>query len=462
MTPALQDMDVTRIAAGVRSGKLRAVAVVEQVLSEIARLDPRLNCFTAVFADRARKAAMAVDARVARGEYPGLLAGVPFGVKNLFDVKGQVTVAGSKILRGAEPAKDDAVMIRRLEAAGAILIGALNMDEFAYGFSTENEHYGTTRNPHDESRIAGGSSGGSAAAVAARLLPLALGSDTNGSVRVPASLCGVFGLKPTFGRLDRTGMYPFVDSLDHVGIFTRTAADLRHSYDCMHGEAPTPDVDAASLRIAVLGGWFSQPAGDGVAEAVKTVGAAMGGLPVCELIHSDIARSAAFCITAAEGGSLHLPNLRSRVQDFDRATRERFLAGALLPSAAVEAARRFRQWYRQEALGLFETYDVLIAPATISAAPRIGEASLYVGGQSLDIRANLGLFTQPVSFIGLPAVSVPVVRDGLPLGVQLIGAPGREDRILAVAIALEQRGVVRSSPCGEAPSNQALLEGVAS
>ena len=251
MTPALQDMDVTRIAAGVRSGKLRAVAVVEQVLSEIARLDPRLNCFTAVFADRARKAAMAVDARVARGEYPGLLAGVPFGVKNLFDVKGQVTVAGSKILRGAEPAKDDAVMIRRLEAAGAILIGALNMDEFAYGFSTENEHYGTTRNPHDESRIAGGSSGGSAAAVAARLLPLALGSDTNGSVRVPASLCGVFGLKPTFGRLDRTGMYPFVDSLDHVGIFTRTAADLRHSYDCMHGEAPTPDVDAASLRIAL-------------------------------------------------------------------------------------------------------------------------------------------------------------------------------------------------------------------
>jgi len=155
------------------------------------------------------------------------LAGVPYAVKNLFDVQGLTTLAGSRINRDRPPAKQDAVLVARMRAAGAVLLGALNMDEYAYGFTTENTHYGPTRNPHDPSRTAGGSSGGSAAAVAAGLVPIALGSDTNGSIRVPSSLCGIFGLKPTYGRLSRSGTYPFVASLDHLGPFARSAAIKR-------------------------------------------------------------------------------------------------------------------------------------------------------------------------------------------------------------------------------------------
>jgi AtzE family amidohydrolase len=425
-----------------------AVTEMEQTLERIARLDPALNCFTAILAERALATAAEIDRKAAAGIDPGPLAGVPFGVKNLFDIAGQTTLAGSIILRDRPPAVADAAMITRLEAAGAILVGALNMDEFAYGFSTENAHYGPTRNPHDPERIAGGSSGGSAAAVAAGMLPLALGSDTNGSVRVPASLCGVFGMKPGFGCLSRAGVYPFVDSLDHVGFFAGSTTDLAAAYDAMQDpETVSPTAPALAqgsdgLRVAVLGGWFARLAGPGVLDAVERVAAALGNVARVELPNSDVARAAAFCITAAEGGNLHLANLRTRPMDFDPATRARFIAGTVLPASVVVQAQRFRRWYREQAMRLFEHHDVLIAPATICSAPRIGEATVCHDGVTMPVRANLGLYTQPISFIGLPVVTVPVVRDGLPLGVQLIAAPGREDLALRLAAGLEARGAV--------------------
>ena len=436
------------LAAAIRAGRLRAADAVEQALARIAASNPALNCFTEVLAERAREKARTVDAAIAEGRDPGPLAGVPFAAKNLFDIRDVVTLAGSIILRDRPPATADAATITRLEARGAILIGALNMDEFAYGFSTENEHYGPTRNPHDPGRIAGGSSGGSAAAVAAQMVPLTLGSDTNGSVRVPAALCGIFGLKPTYGRLDRSGLYPFVDSLDHVGLFARTTADLALAYDAMHdGPSVRSAVDTGrnGLKTAVLGGWFEQYAGDGVLQSVARVADALGVPDRVEIPHSDVARSAAFCITAAEGGNLHLDNLRSRPQDFDHATRDRLIAGNLLPAAVVTQARRFRSWYSAQAMRLFARYDLLIAPATICTAPRIGEATVEIGGRMVPVRANLGLYTQPISFIGLPVVCAPVAETpGLPLGVQIIAAPGREDQALALAEALESEGVFAS------------------
>ena len=198
------------IAAMVRSGAISAAAVAEAALARIALRNPVLNAFTTITAERALNDARGVDAKLARGEDPGPLAGVPFAVKDLFDIAAVVTRAGSKIDAEGAPAAADATLVRRLAEAGAVLVGALNMDEYAYGFTTENSHYGPTHNPHDPARIAGGSSGGSAAAVAGGLVPLALGSDTNGSIRVPASLCGVFGLKPTYGRLGRGGARLFV------------------------------------------------------------------------------------------------------------------------------------------------------------------------------------------------------------------------------------------------------------
>ncbi len=455
-TPPLETLDAVAIATEVRTGSRFAVGVVEATLERIARLDPQLNCFTAILIERARTAAARIDARIAAGQDVGPLAGVPFAVKNLFDVADITTIAGSVIMRDAPPAQRDAFAVAQLEAAGAILIGTLNMDEFAYGFSTENAHYGATRNPHDPGRIAGGSSGGSAAAVAAGLVPLTLGTDTNGSVRVPAALCGVFGMKPSFARLSRTGIYPFIDSLDHVGLFARSVRDLAVAYDVLQGRdgadphqierpleptAPLLDLPIRGLRIGVLGGWFARYVGPGISAAVSRAAAMLGSSNMVELPHSHIARAAAFCITATEGGTRHLPMLRTRAAEFDPATRSRLIAGAMLPASILSMAYDIRCEYAREVDALFETVDVLLAPATPFTAPLLGEATVVCSGETLSVRASLGLYTQPFSFVGLPVVVVPVHSAGeMPAGIQIMAPRWCEGLTLGVAAALERAG----------------------
>ena len=233
--------DVNQPWAGIRdhvekvqNGSYAVREVVESVFENIERLDGSINAFTSVLRERARMRARFLD-QSRSNEEPLPLLGVPFAVKNLFDVENQVTLAGSKINRSNAAAVEDALLIRRLEKRGAILVGALNMGEYAYDFTGENVHYGNCRNPWDFTRMAGGSSSGSAAAVASSMVPITLGSDTNGSIRVPASLCGIFGLKPTYGRLPRSGTYPFCDSLDHVGPLAQSCDDLAAVYDCLQG-----------------------------------------------------------------------------------------------------------------------------------------------------------------------------------------------------------------------------------
>jgi AtzE family amidohydrolase len=439
------------IADAIRAGRVSAREIAEAALARIEAGNPGINAFTSVTGERARKAASAIDARRVRGEALGALAGVPYAVKNLFDIAGVTTLAGARIEAEKAPATIDAAALRHLDAAGAVLVGALNMDEYAYGFTTENAHYGPTRNPHDVTRSAGGSSGGSAAAVAAGLVPLALGTDTNGSIRVPASLCGIFGLKPTYGRLDRAGAKVFVDSLDHVGPFARSVRDLALCYDAMQGgtgapvEPTTPRLEdgVEALRIAVADGYFAPRGTEEAQDAVARVAAALGATRRVELPESARARAAAFVITAAEGASLRLPDLRRRAADFDPATRDRFLAGALMPAAWVLQAQRFRRWYRERVLEVFADIDVILAPATPCVAPRIGQQTIVIAGEEIPLRPNLGLFTQPLSFIGLPIVAVPVQRKGaLPIGVQIVAPPWREAIALRVALALEKAGVV--------------------
>ena len=452
----IAEIGAAAIAAAVRAGEVTAVEIAEAALERIAARNPALNCFTAVTAGRALAEARAVDARRTVGADPGPLAGVPFAVKNLFDLKGVVTIAGSKIDAERPPAAADATVVQRLIAAGAVPVGALNMDEYAYGFTTENSHYGPARNPHDPRRVAGGSSGGSAAAVAGGLVPLSLGSDTNGSIRVPASLCGIFGLKPTYGRLSRAGARLFSASLDHVGPFARSAADLAAAYDAMQGPDPRDPVcaqrpaepasgelprGAGGLRMAVLGGHFA--ASGQAAAAVATVAKALGASRMVEIPGAARARAAAFVITAAEGGNLHLPDLQARAADFDPMTRDRFLAGALLPATWVSQAQRFRRWYREQVLALFREADILLAPATPCPAPLIGQETIEIDGAAVPARPYLGVHTQPLSFIGLPIVAVPLHEPGeLPIGVQVIAAPWREADALRTAAALEAVGVV--------------------
>jgi aspartyl-tRNA(Asn)/glutamyl-tRNA(Gln) amidotransferase subunit A len=439
------DLTATALAALVAGRQASAVEILEAHIDRIERYDSVLNCFTDRSFARARGEAAAVDARLAAGEAVGPLAGVPIAVKNLFDVAGLPTRAGSKIQREASAARRDAPVLARLVRAGAVLLGALNMDEYAYGFVTENAHDGPTRNPHDTARIAGGSSGGSAAAVAAGFAAITLGSDTNGSIRLPAGLCGIFGLKPGYGRVDRTGTFPFVDSFDHLGPFARSAADLALAYDLLQGTEQVShrlDRRVDGGRVAVLGDWFEQGVAPEMLEAVAAVARGLGASARASLPEAARARAAAFCITAFEGGQLHRRDLRDRPQDFDPATRPRLIAGALQPAAVIYQAQRFRAWFHAQALRVFETFDLLLAPATPCTAPLVGQKTMVIGGVEMPVRPNLGLYTQPISFIGLPVVCVPVVSAGLPRGVQIIAAPGREALALAAAAQLERDGVV--------------------
>ena len=445
------------IAQAVAAGKVSAVEVAQAALRRIAERDKALNAFTAVAYERALSRARAVDADRVAGRVLGPLAGVPFAVKNLFDVAGLATLAGAKINRDRPPATADATLVRRLEAAGAVLVGALNMGEYAYDFTGENAHFGSSRNPHDTSRMTGGSSGGSGGAVAGGLVPVALGSDTNGSIRVPSSFCGLFGLKATYGRLSRAGTFPFVASLDHVGPLARTARDLVLTYDVMQGHdpddpvcakrAPEPamrriELGTSGLRIAVAGGYFRHGASPEAMAAVARVAEALGATREIEIPQAGRARAAAFIITTAEGAALHLDRLRTRAGDFDPIVRDRLIAGAMVPAALVVKAQKFRRWYQAEALKLFDGVDAILAPATPFPAPRIGQQTMQLDGVEVALRPNIGIFTQPISFIGLPVVAVPVPLQPLPIGVQIIAAPWREDIALRIAHALEEMKVV--------------------
>lgn len=453
----LKIADAVAIATAIRSREASAKAVVTEVLDAIATQNPTLNCFTNVTAETALVDAERIDQAIAQGHDPGPLAGVPFAVKNLFDIAGVTTLAGSKINAENPPATQDATAIARLKQAGAVLVGALNMDEYAYGFVTVNTHYGATPNPHDPSRIAGGSSGGSAAAVAAGLVPLTLGSDTNGSIRVPASLCGVFGFKPTYGRLSRSGVVLFVASFDHIGSFARSVRDIATTFDLIQGSDPSdpicttrppelclPQLERGieGLRIAVVEQFFNEAEPE-VSQAVTQVAQALGATTSIALPESQCARAAAAIITASEGANLHLENLRSRPQDFDPATRDRFLAGALIPGTWTIQSQRFRRWYRDRVREIFQDVDIILTPTTPITAPLLEQQTMVIAGEEVLIRSNLGRFTQPISFIGLPALSVPIPRpNGLPPGVQIVAAPYNEALILRVAAVLEAQGII--------------------
>ena len=304
--------------------------------------------------------------------------------------------------------------------------------------------------------MTGGSSGGSGAAVAGGLVPLALGSDTNGSIRVPSSLCGIFGLKPTYGRLSRARSFPFVTSLDHVGPFARTARDLALGYDAMQGvDADDPvsaqrpaeptlaqlDRGIGGLRIATAGGYFADGLFPQAREALTRVASALGVTRAIDIPEAARARAAAYVITTSEGATLHLDRLRARAADFDPAVRDRLIAGAMTPAALVEKAQKFRRWYRERVLDLFAQVDAIIAPATPCTAPKIGQQTFVLDGVEMPVRANLGIYTQPISFVGLPVVAAPVPLAPLPIAVQIIAAPWREDVALRIADTLEAMNV---------------------
>ncbi|WP_366834221.1 AtzE family amidohydrolase [Rhodoferax sp.] len=460
---AFRGMTGIDLARAIATGEASAAEVVEACIAHIDASDGRINAFTGKSYRRARQEAAAVDARRARGDALPPLAGVPYAVKNLFDMEGEVTLAGSTVNRTHAPAAQDAFLVAQMKAAGAVLVGALNMDEYAYGFTTENTHYGPVRNPHDLSRIAGGSSGGSGAAVAAGQVPITLGSDTNGSIRVPSSLCGVWGLKPTFGRLSRRGSYPFVHSIDHLGPFADSVQSLALAYEVLQGPDPldpgchvTQIQSVGSLargveglRVGLLGGYFHENATPPAREVAMLAAKALGAVDLVEWPDAALGRAAAFIVSASEGGSLHLPDLRTRADEFEPLSVDRFISGALQPASWYLRAQRFRRIYRDRVNALFQQWDVLLAPATPVSAPVIGTEWLDINGQQQPCRPSLGLLTQPISFAGCPVVAAPMWptgTGGMPIAVQIIAAPWREDLALRAASALQRAGVAHLKP----------------
>ena len=430
MAPLTGSADIVR---AVRAREVTAVEVVDAALARIGEREGAVHAFTSLLMDRARERAARIDDRIRSGADPGPLAGVPFAAKDLFDIEGVVTLAGSRILAARPPAVRSAEAVRRLEAAGAVLLGGLNMEEFAYGFLTDNAHHGRTCNPLDGARTAGGSSGGSGAAVAAGMVPLTLGSDTNGSIRIPASFCGVVGMKPTFGRVSTAGMVPLAPSQDHVGWIGRTVEDAALAWEVLSG-APRPRQGQRPARVVVADDYFAQVLTEDARAAVDRAARALDVRDTVRIPAPVAARGAAYAVTSSEASSLRMDDLRVRADEFDPATRDRFLAGALLPADWYVRAKRFVAWWRSAFDRLFEHADVLLLPAAPFAAPLFGQEWIEIDGVEHPVRPTIGRFTQPISPLGLPIVCVPAALPGrLPIGVQLVGRPDTEWLVLETA-----------------------------
>jgi Asp-tRNA(Asn)/Glu-tRNA(Gln) amidotransferase A subunit family amidase len=437
---------IATIASQLRARQISPIELAEQALTRIAERDPALNAFQLVLDDRARAAARRAEQEIAAGTYRGPLHGVPVAVKDLLAISGTPTTAGSKILAG-NITDFDAAAVERLEAAGAVIVGKTRLSEFAYSPGSNNAHYGPTRNPRHPERDTGGSSSGSAAAVGAELVYAAIGSDTGGSIRIPAALCGIVGLKPTFGRISLHGVLPLAWSLDHLGPLTRSVADAALLLEALAGydardprtrqiaRPPTPpDLDAGvhGLRIGVLGDDGSgERLGSDAAIAAWRQGLATLEQGGAELVHVDMPelerlRLLNSAILAMEASAYHHPNLRARLGDYGEFMRQRILAAFAYDPRAFVRAQQARAALRRRCDTIFEQIDLLSTPSQPDVAPPLGSLGSIA-------------FTAPFNILGWPAISVPAgaSADGLPFGFQLIGKPWDEATVLRAARVVE-------------------------
>jgi aspartyl-tRNA(Asn)/glutamyl-tRNA(Gln) amidotransferase subunit A len=404
------------------------------------------------------QAARRAEQEILRGEDRGPLHGIPYGAKDLFFTRGVRTTCGSKILENFLPSYDAAV-VERLASAGAILLGKLHMHEFAYGTTSVNPHYGPVRNPWDPERIPGGSSGGSAAAVAASFVPLALGTDTGGSIRIPSALCGTAGLKPTYGRLSRHGVYPLCWSLDHPGPMARTAADLALAMNVLAGHdprdpstarVPVPDYsralseDLKGIRVGVPAGYFFERLNPEVEAAVrkaigafKGLGATVRTLPVPELREASLA---AFIVLIAEGAASLEKWRRSRASGLGKDVRSRLELGASVLSTQYLKAQRVRRKVRENFARVWEKVDALVTPQLPVTAPKIGQGNIsWPRGAQEPVPSALTRFTRIFNLVGNPCLSIPCgfSFSGMPIGLQIAGKPFDEETVLRIGYAYE-------------------------
>jgi len=450
-TTELTDLTLAAAASLVERRKVSPVELTQACLDRIEAVEPRLNAFILVLGDRALESARAAEAEISRGSYRGPLHGIPVAVKDLFDMAGVVTTAGSKILAD-NVASADSGAVERLEAVGAVILGKLNLHEFAYGATGVNPHYGPARNPWDTRRITGGSSSGSGASVAGRECFAALGTDTGGSIRIPAALCGITGLKPTFGRVSRRGVIPLSWSLDHVGPIARTVEDCAlvlqalagpDPLDASSAAEPVPDYAAAldggveGLRIGMPGEFFFDRVDPDVEKGVREAIAVLQGMGASvhevSLPHIAEAAAALTAVMLPEALAYHQKRLAERPADYGEDIRYRLELGATFTALHYVQGQRFREMivaaWRDE---VFNKVDLLAMPTTLGVAVEI---------ETGDLSATFKLIrnTNPLNLLGVPAISVPCgfTEGRLPIGLQLAGRWWDEGTVLRAAHAYQ-------------------------
>jgi aspartyl-tRNA(Asn)/glutamyl-tRNA(Gln) amidotransferase subunit A len=448
---------VAELSPQIRTGALSPVTLAEALIGRIERYRV-LNAFITVTADVALAQAREAEREIAGGQYRGPLHGIPISLKDLIDTRGTRTTCGSRILAEHVPLRD-ATVTTRLREAGAVLLGKNALHEFAFGVTSNNPHYGPTRNPWDIDHIPGGSSGGSGAAVAAGLGPVSLGTDTGGSIRIPASVCGVVGLKPTYGRVSRHGVFPLSWTLDHIGPLTRSVEDAALVLRAIAGPDPAdpstlghavPDFHAGlggplrGGRLGVLDDEYHQEMTDEVRsrfraalEVLRSLGLRLEDVP---FPRPNEARAAATAVILAEAASVHEGWMRERPGDYGPETLDLLRQGAFVTASQYLRAQKVRALLLGEVDAWLAPYAAVVLPSVPTTAPPIGQSTLKVGGRQIEVRGFLTRFSRLINLVGLPAISVPCGfgDDGLPIGLQIVGRPMDEATILAIAHAYER------------------------
>jgi aspartyl-tRNA(Asn)/glutamyl-tRNA(Gln) amidotransferase subunit A len=469
----IAELSVASAASLIHRGELSPVELVRAVLDRIDAYGKPINAYISLHAEEAIQAARQAEDALVHRHSIGLLHGVPLAVKDLFFEAGLPTTAGSRILQDFVP-REDATVIRHLREAGAILLGRLNLHELAYGVTNENPHFGPVRNPWNLSRISGGSSGGSAAAVAASLCLASVGTDTGGSIRIPAACCGVVGLKPTYGRVSRHGVLPLAWSLDHVGPITKNVEDAALLLQVLAGFDPRDPTasplpvpaysgmlggDLEGVRVGVPTGFFADPgeiapgvlaAVQGALQVMESVGASIVEVPMPFLRHAPAVQ---FFTLATEASANHGGLLRTRGRELGLDVRRRLEMGEFIAAPQYVRAQQARRRLVQACADVFRHADLLVTPTLPVVAPPLGAETVAIQGVEKRIQPTLTRFTSPVNLTGLPAISVPCGFDsgGLPVGLQIVGRPFDEATVLRGAFAYEQASGVhtRRSPLGD-------------
>ena len=448
-------MNLQEIAKALRKRTVSSVELASDSLRRVASLDPKLKAFITVTAELAKSQAQQADQELLDGKDRGPLHGIPVAVKDVFCTRGIRTTCGSKLFADHIP-QHDAAVVERLRAAGAVMVGKTNMHELAYGVTSTNPHFGTVRNPWDLDRIAGGSSGGSGSAVAAGMVPMAMGSDTGGSIRIPASFCGTVGLKPSFGRVSRYGVLPLDFSLDHMGPLTQCVRDAALTLSAIAGfdprdetcsrrpiepYLPSEPISIQGLRIGLPENFYFERVSPSVAEAVRRAArlAEEAGAVVVSLRVPDIGQlnTVGRVILLSEASATMERYLHQR-EDFGPDVLALLDQGRLFPATDYINAQRVRRSLQQEFQTVWKQVDCLFTPTTPTTAPRIGQSTIDLDGEE-DVRIASTRLARGINVLGLPALSLPCGFDevGLPIGLQIIGPGFTEPLILKVGAVLE-------------------------